>query len=152
MLAFSSFRSAFSASRYIIGQSAVESSVNVILSKNSSEKEKRTKHEPRNILYAAHTKKTQNSLFGLFCVSHSLGSQSMPESSRIRRSRYFCMDFSGVDWAYFASCSFPSGDIQILTLAFVDWNFATAFRCASVAIYFTESVLKPPLLRLVLKL
>ena len=55
----------------------------------------------------------------LFCY-FSFGSQSIPESSLINLSRYFCTDFSGVVFAYCASFSFPSGDIQIFTLPFVD--------------------------------
>ena len=38
----------------------------------------------------------------------------------LRRSDILISDFSGVVFAYWASFSFPSGDIQILTLPFVD--------------------------------
>ena len=64
-------------------------------------------------------------------------SQSIPDSSLINLSKYFCTDFSGVLFAYSVSFSLPSGDIQILTLALVAWNFATALRWASDAIAIT---------------
>ena len=72
---------------------------------------------------------------------YSLGSQSMPESSFIKRSRYFCTDFSGVVLANADSFSLPSGDIQTLTRALAAWNLATALRWDSLDTIITSFAL-----------